>query len=317
MDLKNNTPLRKIHSIYRRWKLGNDFKHQYSCHPEFDIARQKTGCDIFFKKHHIATIPYANSLGKQFKNSCFTIATGPSLAEFDLNLIKDWDTISLNCAIKKFNATQLKPTHCIIVDRRIFENQWECVEASIISGANCFFSFVGLSIICEKNPSLLTYGNIYLVESTSRKFGMPRPTINKCQKAFGNDPEIYLDPHLPEYCRSIGFSTNLEKGLFSGKTVATWATQLVFSLGYHNNFIVGMDLGGTGKKHFYAEEKNGAPDFIKDYEPHIRACFELAKKVCDEKGWGIYNLSVKSTLPDNIIKKISIEEALKIAQNDL
>lgn len=305
----------KLKLIYRRLILGWRFKHQYACHPGFKIERAHDSASIFWKSKRIADIPYAHKLSNKFSDACFTIATGPSLAEFDLNSIKDLDTISLNCAIKKFSSVQVKPTHCIIVDRRIFENHWECVEASILSGANCFFSFVGLSRICEKDPSLLTHGNIYLIESISRKFGIPRAAISDCIKSFNDDPEIYMDDTLLEYCRSIGFSTSLEKGLFSGKTVATWATQLAFGLGYQNNFIVGMDLGGTGKKHFYAEENNGLPDFIKDYEPHIRACFELARKVCDEKGWGIYNLSAKSTLPDKIIKKITIEEALKIAHN--
>lgn len=316
MQLKNQLELiQRFRVALKRLLLGQRFKHQYTCHPDFDIKRAEGGTNVIFKKKHIASIPFAQELQGLFRGSCFTIATGPSLADFDLNLIKDRDTISLNCAIKKFNAVNLKPTHCIIIDRRIFENQWDCVEASIRSGANCFFSYIGLSRICERNPELLKNGNIYLIESTSRKFGIPRPSIAECLKKFEHDSDIYLDDSLPDYCRSIGFSTNLEKGLFSGKTVATWATQLAFGLGYQNNFIVGMDLGGTGKKHFYAEENNGIPDFLKDYEPHIRACFELAKKAYDDRGLGIYNLSEKSSLPNEIIRKITIEKALEIADN--
>lgn len=303
----------KIQQTLRRLLLGNRYKHQCTCHPKFNLKRHKKCCEIAWDNEFIANIKFAEILQNTFKGSCFTFATGPSLNNLDLSKISKIDTISLNCAIKKFIASNQTPTHCIIVDRRIFENEWECVEASILSGANCFFSYVGLSKICERDPSLLRHGNIYLIESTSRKFGIPRPSIEESKKFFRLDPDFFLDPELLDYCRSIGFSTSLEKGVFSGKTVATWATQLAFALGYKNNFIIGMDLGGTGKKHFYAEENNGAPDFIKDYEPYIRACFELARKVCDKNGWGIYNLSPKSTLPNEILKKISLEEALKIA----
>lgn len=307
--------VKKFGSIYRRLFLGDRFKHQYTCHPDFDISREKNHCKVFFKGQLIADIPYSHKLSNQFSGACFTVATGPSLADVNLELIKAYDTISLNCAITKFNAQNIKPTHCVIIDRRIFENQWDCVRASILSGANCFFSYVGLSRICEKEPELLQRGNIYLIESISRKYGVPRFSIDECKQDFLNDADVYLDNDLIDYCRVIGFSSSLEKGLFSGKTVATWATQLVPCLGYQNHFILGMDLGGTGKKHFYENENNGSPDFIKDYEPYIRSCFELASKVYIEKDLGIYNLSEKSTLPDSIIKKITIEQALEIAHN--
>lgn len=306
--------MNKFKSILRRWRLGEKFKHQYSCHPKFDIKRKTETCSIVWKGKIIADIPYAHKLSNKFTGACFTVATGPSLADVNLKQVSSFETISLNCAIKRFNEANVKPTHCIIVDRRIFENQWACVKDSILSGANCFFSYVGLSRICEKEPELLTRGNIYLIESISRKFGIPRTTKSEFYKAFSNDSEVFLDEELPELCRSVGFSTNLKKGLFSGKTVATWATQLSVALGYQQNFIIGMDLGGTGKKHFYADTNNVAPDFMRDYEPYIRACFGQTKRASLVKGFEVYNLSKDSTLPHNIIPKISIVEALKLAK---
>lgn len=308
--------LQKLCTIYRRIQLGEKFKHQYNCHPDFDIQRHADACTIIWQGQVVADIPLAHTLSKKFTGACFTVATGPSLANVDLKQIACFETISLNCAIKKFSDANLTPTHCIIVDRRIFENQWACVKASILSGANCFFSYVGLSRICEKEPELLKRGNIYLIESISRKFGIARSNKSDFKKEIFNDSEVFLDEQFPELCRSVGFSTNLEKGLFSGKTVATWAVQLGVALGYQQNFILGMDLGGTGKKHFYAESSNKPPDFMRDYEPYIRVCFEQAKRASLAKGFDVYNLSKDSTLPHEIIPKISLEEALRIAQNN-
>lgn len=308
--------MNKLQSIYSRFQLGEKFKHQYSCHPDFDIKRQADSCIILWKKRVIADIALAHSIGKVFTGACFIVATGPSVAEVDLNLIASFETISLNCAIKKFNAENLKPTHCVIVDRRIFENQWACVKDSVLSGANCFFSYVGLSRICEREPELLKYGNIYLIESISKKFGIPRASQIECQYRFFNDPEIFVDESLPELGRSVGFSSNLRKGHFSGKTVATWATQLGAGLGYNQIFILGMDLGGTGKFHFYADDSNCPPDFMRDYEPSIRVCFEQAKRASLVEGFDVYNLSKDSTLPHEIIPKITIEEAVRLAQDN-
>ena len=308
--------MQKLLSTYRRLKLGAKFKHQYNCHPSFSLVRGTDTCTIIWKKQEVAKIPYAQNLADKFKGACFIIATGPSLAEIDLKKLSGFDTISLNCAIKKFNDSGIKPTHCIIVDHRVFERQWDCVKASILSGANCFFSYDGLSRICEREPELLKLGNILLIESISRKFAIARPTLKECQSAFFSDSQIFVDEKTSEYCRSVGFSTSLEKGLFSGKTVATWTVQLAYCLGYRKEFIIGMDLGGTGKKHFYADGSNPSPDFLKDYEPHIRVCFEQARRASLTKGFDIYNLSKESTLPGEIIPKISIEEALQLAKNN-
>lgn len=305
--------MNKLTSIFRRLRLGDQFKHQYSCHPNFEIKRHTDTCTIVWKSEVIAEIPLAHTLRNQYHGACFTIATGPSLANIDLKQLATFNTISLNCAIKKFNDSNLIPTHCIIIDRRVFENQWACVRDSIMSGANCFFSYVGLSRICEKEPELLKRGNIFLIESISRKFAVPRMSKTELLKILTNDADIFLDKNHPELCRSVGFSLNLKKGLFSGKTVATWATQLAPALGYQRNFIIGMDLGGTGKKHFYADGKNSPPDFMRDYEPYIRICFEQAKHASQVAGFEVYNLSKDSTLPNEIIPKTSVEEALKLA----
>jgi Kdo-III transferase WaaZ len=308
--------IKKIASIYRRIVLGKKFKHQYNCHPSFNLVRNKSSCTITWKKNKVADIPFAHSLQSAFKNSCFIIASGPSLAEVNLETVSQYDTISLNCAIKKFLDIGIKPTHCIIVDHRVFKRQWSCVEDSILSGANCFFSYEGISIICERNPSLLTHGNIYLIESTSKKYGVVRPSYKRSQQTFANDPDFLLDKSHNNFVRSIGFSTNLEKGVFTGKTVATWAVQLAYGLGYRQQFIIGMDLGGTGKKHFYQDNNNPAPDFLKDYEPYIRVCFELARQASKEKRFAIYNLSKDSTLPHEVIPKINMTEALKLASTN-
>ena len=308
--------IKKIAAIYRRIRLGKKFKHQYNCHLSFDIARNHNTCTVTWKNNKVAEIPFAHTLQGAFKNNCFIIASGPSLAEVNLETILQYDTISLNCAIRKFHDIGLNPTHCIIVDHRVFERNWTCVESSILSGANCFFSYEGLSRICERNPDLLSYGNIYLIESVSKQYGVARPSAEHCKQLFAKDSDFFIDKTQDHFTRSIGFSTNLEKGVFSGKTVATWAVQLGYCLGYRQLFIIGMDLGGTGKKHFYNDNnKHTAPDFLKNYEPHIRVCFELTKLASHEKQFAVYNLSKDSTLPHEIIPKITIGEALELASH--
>ena len=114
----------------------------------------------------------------------------------------------------------------------------------------------------------------------------------------------------------IRFSHNLKKGVFAGKTVATWAIQLAFGLGYKAIYILGMDLGGTGKAHFYADKHNPSPDFLQYYEPHLRGCFQLAQQASEKRGVKLYNLSLQSALPAEIIPKISFAVALQQITDD-
>lgn len=303
--------LKKWRAGLRRFRLGEQFKHQYNCHPDFDLIRSESYCTVLWKQQPLANIPFAHTLSKSMHGPCWIVASGPSLADIDLRQIAQYPTISLNCAIKKFLDAGLTPTHSIIVDHRVFERQWQCVVDSVRSGAHCFFSFEGLSILAERAPELLQQGNIYLIESVTRKYGVARSSIKQCLQQFQQDPDILLAADLLSYCRAIGFSHSLKKGVFVGKTVATWAVQLGVGLGYDAIYILGMDLGGTGKAHFYADKNNSSPDFLRYYEPHIRGCFELARQASEKTGVKLYNLSLQSALPAQIVPKISLAEALQ------
>jgi KDO transferase-3 len=307
----------KIKLQFRRLRLGKRFKHQYSCHPAFHIQRGDLTHDIFWHNKKVAQVGTLKSIKKVFQGNCFTVAAGPSLNEIDFQQLKPFDCISLNCSIKKFSDQGFQPKHCIIVDHRVFENDWECVEASILSGANCYFSAVGLSRICERDPSLLNRDNIFLIEGIGRQFGLPRPSVKEFYKKYQHDPDIYMADDIPTR-GAIGFSLNAEKGFFFGKTVATWAVQLAPYLGYKNNYILGMDLGGTGKSYFDSSDRTSIPyDFISLYEPYIKVCFEQAQRAAKENDFCLYNLSQYSTLPNDIVTKISFDDAIKQEINSL
>lgn len=305
--------MNKLTRMYRRFRLGRKYKHQYRCHPSFGLIRDETGIKVTWKRKTVARLATLGELKNKFSGSCFTIATGPSLKEIDLRRAENYASISLNCAIKKFSEHQLKPTHCIIIDHRIFEKNWECVKDSILSGAYCFFSDVGLSRICEREPDLLKNKNIYLVEGIGRQFGITRESAQVFHERYDHDAEIFMDADFPDDRGTIGFSSNPEKGFFTGKTVATWAVQLAYYLGYQNNFIAGMDLGGTGRAYFYGKGDSRPPVFLRVYEPAIRVCFEQTRRAAEKLGFSVYNLSEQSILPDEIIPKISYDEALSLA----
>ena len=73
-----------------------------------------------------------------------------------------------------------------------------------------------------------------------------------------------------------------------------------------------MDLNfSQDTSRFYEHSKDVVKSRInRDFEPYVLPAFEVAGKVAEHHGLEIYNLSPNSRLPETVIKKISLEEAL-------
>ncbi|MFA6172998.1 MAG: hypothetical protein WC334_03045 [Kiritimatiellales bacterium] len=310
---------RKIHKLIvrrRAKRLGAEWAHLAECHPKFSMERTADGHRVFWKEKEVGFVRNMQSVKGTGKGPCFLVATGPSMKEVDLKDIRGYETISFNGAINLFLENGMKPDHVLIPDCRVFENCFEFVEKSVLSGANCFFPHTGLSRICENKPELLKSGNIYLIEPIDNKYDQPLSAAGwPCDPA--DVPErIYLSAEHPDNRKRkgvMGFSCDAERGFFFGRTVAYLGVQLAHWLGNDPVFILGMDLGGTGTAHCYAGTANGKPDFLRYYEPEIRVPFEIARAAASAEHFSIYNLSEHSTLPSSIIPKITLKEASAIA----
>jgi KDO transferase-3 len=304
--------MKKWQRKLRRMMLSRAWKHLDNCHPKFKMVRSEKGHRVLWDESELGLVRTATSLRVSDDSNVFIVAAGPSLQKIDLKRIPPHHSISLNGSIKKFLHDDILPTHCIIADHRVFDVCWDFIELSIKSGANCFFPFTGISHICERDPGLIEqHDNIYLIESVDKHYDKPRMTAEEFYNAYRDHKDIYLSPQHNRARGTIGFSTNAELGFFSSKTVAVWATQLAVALGYRYTHLIGMDLGGTGKAYF--DEKyshNTVPDFLPVYDPYIKVCFELARQAAEERGIKIYNLSARSTLPDEIIEKIDFDTVL-------
>ncbi len=306
--------MKKWQRKLRRALLTRNWKHLDTCHPQFKMVRTDAGHQVIWRGAKLSVVRSATSIKAPENTSAFIIAAGPSLKDIDLRRIPPHHSISLNGSIKRFIQADVIPTHCVIADHRVFDVCWEFVEQSIKSGAKCFFPFSGISHLCERNPELLQqHDNIYLIESVDKHYDKPRLSAKQFYDIYHNHIDIYLSPDHNRARGTIGFSTNAELGFFSSKTVAVWATQLAVALGYQYTYLIGMDLGGTGKTYFDSKySHNIAPDFLPVYNPYIKVCFELGRQAAEDKGVNIYNLSANSTLSGEIIEKINFDTALTL-----
>jgi ubiquinone/menaquinone biosynthesis C-methylase UbiE len=220
---------------------------------------------------------------KQFKKDefsgkkCFIVGSGPSLANKDLSLLKDFVIIALNLSILTLDLNGIKPNFNIIADKYQYPR----------------FSEVYRKLTYNKDVKKI------IVASACDTF--PRELIDKDTFFFPKK----LQQKIPT------FSTNpLKEGFSRGKTVAYDAIQLAYYLGFDEVNTIGVDMDFNKKwgvnGHSYEIEKNpkfsnlefakrddfeiqrGSPGHP-EFEPYIKKCMKLAKKAFQEKGRKIFN----------------------------
>lgn len=291
----------------RRIAYGKRFKHMRNIGNQFQLRATDIPqiYDIIWngrKLGQTATLP------KAVKNEdMWLLASGPSINELDLSQLKGRNIMALNGAITSCEKHALTPTFYAITDRDFFENRMTLVEKAVRSGAHCFFSFNGLARICEQAPHLIAIGDISLLETVNRHYETPQLTNSELEQYCAQDNDLYL-PHANN--PKVGWSHNLSKGVFTANTIAYIGCQIAAHLKTRNAFILGMDLGATGLARSYEAGSAARPTTIdKDYEKTILPAFQLLSEI--ETFTTFYNLSLNSRLPDSIIPKISMNEALE------
>jgi KDO transferase-3 len=91
--------------------------------------------------------------------------------------------------------------------------------------------------------------------------------------------------------------------------------QIAYHLGFRRLFLLGMDLGGAGAAiRFYEDSASGRPSMLdQDYWRYILPSFQVLSASREKLGLTVYNLSPSSRLPESVIPKVSLDEALRLA----
>ena len=310
--------IRSLTKRYFRLRLPKQRWHIISVLPQLKLKPvrkiSKNVKDIVYRGKLIARTKPLTDLKKLLEDECFIVATGPSIKSLDLNQLKG------RCLFGVNGATALTETHGLqfkfyaVIDDSFAKNKFSLVKSAIESGAHCLFSYRVIKAICDQDPNLLKQGNIYLLQDINGRYDGFRLSADKFYFHKKDHPYLVLhDTHHPEET-NVGFSKNIELGAFDGGTVAFWACQVAYYIGFPNLFILGMDLGSSGKAtRFYDNEKNALPCYLDDdYEKAIKPAFETFAHVLQDDSMKVFNLSLNSRLPDSIIPKLSFEEALNL-----
>jgi KDO transferase-3 len=298
----------------RRLRRPRPLKHLALADPRFALraAPDAPGVSHILWKGRVAgqTRPLSEVRGAE-RGDCFIVCTGPSLDEIDFGLLRGRATLGVNGAIHKFQEHGFSPDYYAVVDTDFFESRFPLVERAIRGGAKFFTSFAGLSRICERKPELLGRTAFYLHDLLNTWYARPRMPAAEFDAWAAADADLLLHPDHPLRGGLIVFSKYLATGAFCGQTVAFRATQIAYYLGFRRVFLLGMDLGGAAR--FYESGRAARRSNLdRHFEDFIRPAFECAREICRREPFEIYNLSPRSRLPESVIPKLSLEDALRM-----
>ncbi len=304
--------VKKYLKRWRKAKCPPEMQHMATLHPAFKLVKEEADIyKIYWKDKEISNVKPVTSLLKQRDNVCFVFANGPSLSEVPIEKIAVYPSFGVNGAIVKFRGSTAKPTYYAIADPRFLSKRFELVKEVVDSGSKCFFNFIALNEICEIDASILKDADLYLYDMVNHYYQQPMLSAEKIADKYRNDNTIqFREP----FDHRIGFSQNPSIGVFGGRTITFQALQLAYQIGYRKIYLLGLDLGSNGKQtRFYEPDNNSKPLSSKldqDYEPIIKPAFEYAGAPVQDNKVSILNLSAVSRLPDVIIPKCSLDEAL-------
>lgn len=304
-------------NIYKL-SLRKSFKHRKVMSPRLDVERRgdnSSGAyNIKWDGRLIAKSAALSSLQGSQSGSCFIIASGPSINDLDFTRLKGKKIMGVNGSIIKLQQSGINPDYYTITDPDFFRYRLQIARDVISMRTTSFFSAEGINAICEQDPDILQ-DDFYLVQLVNCDYTKVRHPLQEAMRRLRSDHEFHVSATQYTASKLIGWSRDIEKGHFGGRTVVFGALQILRYIGFNKLFIVGMDLNYQEKMpRFYETRENMRPSRIeKYYKNYILPSFEIAKAVAREDDFQIYNISSNSKLPEDVIPKIDFEEALKIA----
>ena len=272
----------------------------------FSPIQEEPGCEkILWHGREVGRTGSIESLKGKFGEDCFIVASGPSVSDIDFSLLKDKTLFAVNGAIVLQQNENVQFDLYMATNEVFSLNRFNLLRQALLSGACCFLSRRSIAIICLLEPDLLENGEIYLARSIYNTGLTHRQLVA--------DKEFVLESSLPE-TRPFGFSKNISKGVFGGRTVVFEALQVCYTLKLFQVFILGMDLSTTDDQvHFYEKESEIEYENIGDqinyfYKSGIERAFSLLNRLLNnpEERFHVVNLSMDSRLPSEIIPKSSL-----------
>jgi Kdo-III transferase WaaZ len=235
------------------------------------------------------------------------IACGPSIADIDYAALDLGNVLGVNGAIALASRYSVKFTHYCITDTGFLRNRPDLVATILSQDLVLFTTPVALAHILHHFPHDKIKCRIFLLERVGEQAFMRRqPVTDVIEHAHG-------DLTLFEPSHGLGFSHDIERGVFPGGTVAYEALQILTWLGFQQIYLHGIDLSNADQApRFYENEGDKQPCHLTEQlEAIIKPSFREASKLLRKKGIRVLNLSQRSALTNDIFPVVEWQSLIQ------
>lgn len=245
--------------------------------PHYRIER------IYYKKQLVS-----NNLAPQQINhkKCMLVAAGPSIQQLDPEILHrpDIDYIGVNGAIAFESITF---SSYIIIDHNFVDCRFDLVRKVLNTDCTFFTTPRCLDMILRQVRIDEIRCQIKIIE-----------TITDNIIEFFLDHAKHYDQNEQDFFiqKGFGFSQDIFKGTFDYFTVAYVALQVIYTLGYKEIYIAGLDMNNFTQPRFYEKHEHQQPTTLNRHVNEVFQAFDVAAALFHQKGIHVFNLSQSSAV---------------------
>ncbi len=304
--------------IYR-YTRPRSMRHMENAWPYLKIKQEASGArSVSWRGRFLFESPPWERLLEWREKSpkALIVATGPSIKEVDTSRFNEAFVIGVNGAIALQDTQAVAFDAYVVVDPGFIRDRFNLFKRVIEQGIPCFLTFHCIRQACQIDENVLQGANIILVEFLNNRFNKPRLAADAFYRWAQEQEGLRLCSEVSPGNDKVGFSLNPKLGFYDGATVAYWALQIAGNIGFDVIGIAGMDLGDANTApRFYEREGDIVPStLLNHYHSSIEPSFRLAVRVLQDRGQKAYNLSLISSLPEEIMPKLKINAFLDLEE---
>ena len=287
--------------IYR-YTHPRRYRHNENLWPYIKFARADEG-QIVSLRYRGQSIPLydLSALANEQPEKLLVVATGPSVKETDFSLLASLPAMGLNGAW--FKHREIAFRYYVIIDMTFLDRHMAMVKEVLSQRDLIFFTTMHgvLKIIDALSLSAIKC-RLALIEDACFKIMQPRVFPEEIAARYQSVNGVDVSPKH----RGIAFSHDIRIGVFDAGTVAYWALQIAAFMVPGKIVFAGLDMNNFEKPRFYENSHDVVPSFLAEkFSNLILPAFSFASAIMHNNNIPVYNLSLNSSIPDNIFNKVT------------
>ncbi|MDT3720393.1 lipopolysaccharide biosynthesis protein [Pseudomonas oryzihabitans] len=230
----------------------------------------------------------------RYRGPVLLLASGPSAGALDLAAWQDTPLITMNGAIAKLAGSALRPLFYVCSDLSFAVQQPDLYRQGLDRSTR-------LALWPEAIQALPT-------DLLAKAHALHRAPATRLEHHLGVEQEQAqrASTLFSRRARDIGFSRDLDYGIFDVRTVAFIALQLAYHLGFSEIYLAGVDLD-TQAPRFYEDGRIPAsPCGEQHLHSRILPGLQVMQTVMQAAGRRVFNLSTRSRIPAELIPRVDL-----------